>query len=191
MLYADPESARQNIMRLPSSSYTEAPPAQESPLAGRGNSSNHAVADDDQAVSIDSRSCPDANVSHRITDVKPTVADGDSSSSADGESLRSDPFDLRLSVDAGPQLNNIDEVIRLDPRVKYIVRTPESLEREYQFTLAAMENPVADYDEGADAQAYVPSSSRPSPFRFMSALTKCFLQERPPPGPRFNDRKHI
>jgi len=161
-LYADAESARQNIMRLPSGPYTAATPEQESPLAGRGNTST-AVDNDSGAEPIGHSRHPDANISRRRTSFDdPDVMPDDSVNS-----LRSDPFDLRLSVDAGVRLNNIDEVMRPHPRM----------------------STTSDFgDEGADAvEAYVPSS-RPSPFRFVSALTKCFLQDRLPSGPRLHRR---
>ncbi|KAK0954568.1 hypothetical protein LTS01_023834 [Friedmanniomyces endolithicus] len=112
LLYADAESARRTIMRLPSAPLTEMRPLQESPLAGKSHTSTQgpaAMASIEGPVSSDTQ--------HAQEETTAVSLSAQRVSSAYASSLHSDPFDLYLSDDdEGPQRNNIDSIVGPRPR---------------------------------------------------------------------------
>ena len=162
-LYGDADSARREIMRLPSAS-SGVPNAvnnfhQESPLASRSLVM-------DQMMTFESESSDEDTGIAAIEVEGETVVRAARSSSVYPHSDFSDPFDLHVSEDEVERpLDNIDAVMTA-PASTSVGDAELEGNRD--------ERMVAEYDEGASAQAYVPSSS-PSPFRFMSALTRCFI----------------
>ncbi|KAK1823997.1 hypothetical protein LTR12_001530 [Friedmanniomyces endolithicus] len=112
LLYADAESARRTIMRLPSAPLTETRPLQESPLAGKSHASTQGPA---AMASIEEPVSSDTQRAHEEPSALSSSAQRVSSAYA--SSLHSDPFDLYLSDDdEGPQRNNIDSIVLPRPR---------------------------------------------------------------------------
>ena len=102
-----------------------------------------------------------------------TMSDAESSGSP--SSVRSDPFDLRNST----HVENLPGQSVDGNQDSNLVNDYESRSFVGDFTV---------YDEGADAEAYVPLSSRSSPFRLMNLFTKCFIQQDH--SERYHHRKH-
>ncbi|TKA79549.1 hypothetical protein B0A55_02735 [Friedmanniomyces simplex] len=148
MLYADPESARRTIMRLPSAPFTEAPPLQESPLAGKGHASTHTPA----ALAPIEELVPDS-APHGQEEAGRRPASAVRDSATYSSSLHSDPFDLYLSDDEGPRRNNIDSVV--GPRLRVTVGTygQAQIDRDAALWAAIERDELAGLDEGADAEA--------------------------------------
>jgi len=158
-LYGDADSARRNIMRLPSTPShdpsTMQPEDHESPL-GFKSLAIHTDANDNAEETEDH-----SDLAHPIEEGGLAGA-AERASSDDPRSSFSDPFDLYVSDDEGHRgVNNIDAVIGRGG---------------YDFVAHEYEDGSADDDEGAHAHAYVPSSSR-SHSRFLSALTRCFVPQ--------------
>ncbi|KAK5744375.1 hypothetical protein LTR17_002085 [Elasticomyces elasticus] len=154
MLYADPECARRNIMRLPSAAFTDAGPAHESPLAGKGHASTLPTGAMGSNEFLDSQ----AQQHIRHGSVAQAMPDPRESSVYDSSRL-SDPFDLYLSDDEAGKPNKIDDVVSQEPRISVGVYTQEVQDRETARWAAAMayeetgELPEGFDDEGADADA--------------------------------------
>lgn len=89
---------------------------------------------------------------------------GDRASSVYPHSQRSNPFDLTVSDDGDDDrgFNNIDHVVAGGRESAYAGNSAY-YDREGDFTV---------YEDGADADAYVPSSCRS---RVKKALTRCFV----------------
>lgn len=185
MLYNDPEDARRNIMRIPdvsSQPIVAESVYQESPLARRGQNSGLPLSTTDLGT-LDAGRAAGSHASGRTGgQANPTVAAQRVSSEAQ-ISVASDPFDLNVSDDEQDdrQFDYIDQVVASGHGTEYI--------DNHEYDNGGRRSAV--YDEGADAEAYVPTSSRTSPFHTMSALTRCFLsQDCFIAGSRHHDRKH-
>ncbi len=183
LLYADAESARRTIMRLPSAPLTEMRPLQESPLAGKSHTSTQgpaAMASIEGPVSSDTQ--------HAQEETTAVSLSAQRVSSAYASSLHSDPFDLYLSDDdEGPQRNNIDSIVGPRPRETTGVYDHAQMDGD---AAAWEEDGELTKHEPTEAEAYVPSMSRTSPFRFLSALTRCFQQGSLLARTRVDHRQH-
>lgn len=168
-LFPDPETARRNIMRIPSANSNSNTPEtvyQESPLARRGQDTGLPLSTAELRDLEDGHGAPFHHDSAGAGQPGQHVQT-ERGSSQYPPSLRSDPFDLHVSDDE-ENFNNIDELLAAGRGTQYLNDDEVHYESGGGF---------AAYDEGVYAQAYVPSASRTSPFRLMSALTSCFIKQ--------------
>ncbi|KAK0785231.1 hypothetical protein LTR02_000373 [Friedmanniomyces endolithicus] len=143
LLYADAESARRTIMRLPSAPLTETRPLQESPLAGKSHASTQGPA---AMASIEEPVSSDTQHAHEETTA---LSSAQRVSSAYASSLHSDPFDLYLSDDEeGSQRNNIDSIVRPRPR-----------ETTGVYDQAQMDGDAAAWEEDSDLTEHEPTEA--------------------------------
>ncbi|KAK0249362.1 hypothetical protein LTS09_015515 [Friedmanniomyces endolithicus] len=150
MLYADPESARRTIMRLPSAPLTEPRPLQESPLAGRSHASAHAL-----AAMAPIETLVSGNTHHVHEETTTGSPSAQRVSSAYASSLHSDPFDLCLSDDdeERPQRNNIDSIV--GPRPQEITELDDQAQTDGDAPVWEDDSELTEHEPTEDeAEAY-------------------------------------
>ncbi|KAF2765464.1 hypothetical protein EJ03DRAFT_207682 [Teratosphaeria nubilosa] len=183
-LYSDLSIARTNIMRIPSQPAASGQldtgvPYQESPLAHRSPphsrptlvlAGDHSIEEGMSAMSVAGSAAqplPPPQEPAGIGEQSRSRSRGASTTGA--QSTYSDPFDLYLSESGFEQplgqeyFDNIDRMVQSGQATRAGV--------------LANEGGLTGRDVGADAEAYVPSSPRPSPFRLMSTLTSRIFKQ--------------
>ena len=186
-LYNDPEIARRNIMRIPGATtdgYLTDRPDQESPSTGRGHESTFSRSISRPTALHIAVHANSAKVEHDARG--PSTRDRVSSlyPESNRNSICSDPFDLHVSDDEDDpkKFDNIDALVATGHVSRYEASDGGRTIKD--------EGRPTTVGEGANAPAYVPSSSRPFPCKVMSTLTNCLCpQGHSRTGQRDNNRQ--
>lgn len=168
-LFADAESARRNIMRLPSAFENSTNPSsdwQDSPLAGRGRETNMSLSVPDVRTLQRGRRHPAQEI-HSSSEASLVRTTNRRESSLYPPSKYSDPFDLYVTDDEREPDDTIDNTTTDQPATRNDSH-PEAVDQAAQ---------SAKDDGDADAEAYVLPTSRSLALRFMSTLTRCFIPQ--------------